>query len=37
MDPTFDEYCRTSLNVSQPYFFQSRIVVLASVMAPFSA
>ena len=32
----FDEFCSTSANVSQPYFFQSWIVVPASVIAPFS-
>jgi len=37
IDPTLDEFCSTSANVSQPYFFQSRIVVPARVIAPFSA
>ena len=36
MTPTLEEFCRTSAKVSQPYFFQSRILVLAMVMAPFS-
>src|SRR5207245_10083134 len=36
IDPTFDEFWSTSLNVSQPYFFQSWIVVRAMVIAPFS-
>ena len=37
MEPTFEEFCKTSPKDSQPYFFQSRIVVLAMVMLPFSA
>ena len=37
MEPTFEEFCNTSPKVSQPYFFQSWIVVLAIVMLPFSA
>src|SRR5438874_264457 len=37
MEPTFDEFCNTSLNDSQPNFFQSWMVVLAMVSWPFSA
>jgi hypothetical protein len=37
MEPMLEEFWRTSAKVSHPYFFQSWIVVLAIVIAPFSA
>ena len=36
MEPTLEEFWSTSEKVSQPYFFQSWMVALAMVMAPFS-
>ena len=36
MAPTLEEFWSTSAKVSQPYFFQSRMVVRAIVIEPFS-
>ena len=36
MAPTFEEFWSTCWNVSQPYFFQSWIVLLAMVITPCS-
>ncbi len=36
IEPTLEEFWSTSVKVSQPYFFQSWMVALAIVIAPFS-